>query len=235
MAEPDNQIKVLCTLALRSVLIDIADAFAHAKGLTFSAQYQSSNALMQRIGNGETADIAIITDVAIETLATQGKIVAGSRRDLASSTVGLAVRKGSPKPDISSADALKRTLIAANSVAFSATGASGIAFADLISRLGVADIVRAKAKIQDGLTAEFAARGEVEIAVQQISELMQVPGIDVIGPLPPELQRPTVFSAGIFASASDLTAADALITWLTTPQTAAIIKSKGLEPLQGRS
>jgi molybdate transport system substrate-binding protein len=234
MAVSDNHtIDVLCTLALRSVLIEIADGFAHAKGFKFSAQYQSSNALMQRIANGETADMAIITDTAIEKLITQGKIIAGSRCDLAASAVGLAVRKGAAKPDISSADALKRTLLAVTSIAFSQTGASGLVFADLIKRLGIEEAVRRKARIQDGLIAEFAARGDVDIAVQQISELMQVPGVDLIGPLPPELQKSTVFSAGIFTSAKDASAASALIAWLSTPQTAAIIKSKGLQPQQG--
>jgi molybdate transport system substrate-binding protein len=233
MAVSDHHtIDVLCTLALRSVLIEIAEGLADAKGLTFSAQFQSSNALMQRIANGETADIAIITDTAIETLVTQGKIIASSRCDLAASAVGLAVRKGAPKPDISSADALKRTLLDARSIAFSQTGASGLFFADLIKRLGIDAPVRAKARIQDGLIAEFAANGDVEIAVQQISELMQVPGVDLIGPLPKDLQKPTVFSAGIFASAKDTAAASALIAWLSTPQTAAIITSKGLQPQQ---
>jgi molybdate transport system substrate-binding protein len=232
MAASDNRaIDVLCTLALRSVLLDIADAFTRSKGLTFSARYHSSNALMQQITEGERADVAVITDLNIATLISRGNIIAGSQRDLAASVVGVAVRKGAPKPDIGSAAALRRALLTARSIAFSQTGASGIHFAEVIKQLGIADEVRAKARIQDGLTAELAARGEVEIAVQQISELIQVSGIDVIGPLPPELQKATVFSAGVFTSAKDPAAASEFIAWLASSQTAAIIKSKGLEPL----
>src|SRR5262249_47684596 len=151
------------------------------EGAMLAAQFRSSNALMQGIAHGLAGDVAVLTDTAIAALITDGKIFAESRRDLASSDIGLAVRKGAPKPDISDAAALKRTLLAANGIAFSLNGASGIHFADVITRLGIADSVRAKAKIQDGLTAELAARGDVEIAVQQISELIQVAGIEVIG------------------------------------------------------
>jgi molybdate transport system substrate-binding protein len=235
MAASDSRsIDILCTLALRSVLLEMADDFTRSKGLTFAARYQSSNALMQQIAEGARADVAVVTDLNIATLIDRGNIIAGSRRDLAASVTGLAVRKGAPKPDIGSAAALRRTLQAARSIVFSQTGASGIHFAEVIKQLGIADEVRAKARIQDGLTAELAARGEVEIAVQQISELMQVAGIDVVGPLPPELQKAAVFSAGIFASAKDPAAASEFIAWLASPQTAAIIKSKGLEPLRAQ-
>jgi len=232
MAASDNRtIDVLCTLALRSVLLEIADAFTRSKGLTFTARYQSSNALMQQITEGARADVAVITDLSIAALISRGDIIAGSRRDLAASVTGLAVKRGAPRPDISSVAALRHTLLAARAVAFSQTGASGIHFAEVIKQLGIADQIRAKARIQDGLTAELAARGEVEIAVQQVSELMQVDGIDVVGPLPAEVQKAAVFSAGIFTSAKDPTAAAEFIAWLASPQTGAIIKSKGLEPL----
>jgi molybdate transport system substrate-binding protein len=225
-------ISVLCTLGIRSVLIDIADAFTHAKGLSFSANYQSSIALMERIEAGESADVAIITDMAIATLIGQGKMLAESRRDLAAAGIGLAVRTGAVRPDIGTAPALRRALLAAKSIAYTVTGASGIHFADVIERLGIAEPVKAKATRRDGLAGELVARGEVDIAVQQISELMQVKGIDLVGPLPAELQKTTVFSAGIFTAAKNPAAATALIAWLSRPETAAIIKAKGLEPLQ---
>jgi molybdate transport system substrate-binding protein len=195
--EVHSDINVLCTLGLRSVLVDIADAFSRGKGLSFSAHYESSIALMDRIANGENADAAILTDVMIAALMKQGRIREGSRRDLASSGVGLAVRAGAPKPDISTPEAFRHALLAARSIAYTATGASGIYFAELIERLGIGEAIRAKATIRDGLSGELAARGEVQIAVQQVSELMQVAGIDMIGPLPSALQKATVFSAGI--------------------------------------
>jgi molybdate transport system substrate-binding protein len=225
-------ISVLCTLGMRSVLIDITDAFRQGEGLSFSAHYESSMALVDRIARNESADVAILTDNAIAALITQGRIRSDSRRDLASAGVGLAVRAGAAKPDISTPEALKRALLAAKSITYTATGASGVYFAALIERLGIADAVRLKATIRDGLSGELAARGEAEIAVQQISELMQVAGIDVIGPLPASLQKATIFSAGILSNATNPGAAASLIGWLLTPVTAGIIRSKGLQPLQ---
>jgi molybdate transport system substrate-binding protein len=230
--EAQTDVSVLCTLGLRSVLVDIADGFRRGTGLSFSAHYQSSVTLMDRIANGESADATILTDVMIAALIKHGRIREDSRRDLASSGVGLAVRAGAPKPDISTAEALKHALLAAKSIAYTATGASGIYFAELIERLGIGDAIRAKATIRDGLSGELTARGEVEIAVQQVSELMQVAGIDVIGPLPAALQKATVFSAGILSAAKNPAAAASLIGWLSTPATASIIRSKGLQPLQ---
>src|SRR5499427_5232807 len=217
---------------MRSVLVDIAGAFTRDKGVEFSASYQSTVALMERIAHGESADIAIVTDIAIETLIAQGRVLRESRRDLASSGVGLAVRAGAPPPDISTPDALKHALLSARSITYTVTGASGIYFAQVIERLGIADAVKAKAIVRDGLAGELAARGEVELAVQQVSELMQVKGIDIVGPLPAEVQKSTVFSAGIFTSAKNPADAVALIAWLSTPATAAIIRAKGMEPLQ---
>jgi len=231
-ASDHRDIAVLCTLGLRSVVMDIADAFARTSGYALAAEYQSSKALVQRIADGLSADVAIVTDMAIAALINEGKILADSRRNLASSGVGLAVRQGARKPDISSAATLKQTLLAARGIAFSHTGASGIHFADVIDRLGIAENVRAKARIQDGLVGELAARGEVEIAVQQISELRQVAGLDVIGPLPPELQQETIFCAGIFAASKNKAAATALITRLASAETAAIIDSKGMQALR---
>jgi molybdate transport system substrate-binding protein len=225
-------IDVLCTLGVRSVLIDMAKPLAEAEGLEFRASYQSTIGLMQRIAKGESADVAIITDVAIETLIGDGKILPDSRRDLAAAGVGLAVRAGAERPDIGTPETLKKTLLAAKSITYTVTGASGIHFAEIIARLGIADAVKAKAIIRDGLAGELAASGEAELAVQQISELMQVEGIDIIGPLPQGLQKTTVFTAGIFSAAKHPSEAAALIAFLSSPAIAAMIKARGLEPLQ---
>jgi molybdate transport system substrate-binding protein len=217
---------------MRSVLVDIADAFTREKGVEFSASYQSTVALMERIASGESADIAIITDIAIETLIAQGRVLRESRRDLASSGVGIAVRAGASRPDISTPDALKHALLSARSITYTVSGASGIHFAQVIDRLGIADAINTKAIVRDGLAGELAARDEVELAVQQISELMQVKGVDIVGPLPAEVQKSTVFSAAIFTSAKAPADAATLIAWLSRPATAAMIRAKGMEPLQ---
>src|SRR5215467_2791722 len=145
---------------MRSVLVDTAEAFTREKGVAFSASYQSTVALMERIASGESADVAIITDAAIETLVAQGRVSRESRRDLASSGVGIAVRAGASRPDISTPDALKHALLSARSITYTVSGASGIHFAQVIEALSIADTVRAKAIVRDGLAGELAARGE---------------------------------------------------------------------------
>ena len=161
----------------------------------------------------------------------QGKVVADSRVDLVKSPIGIAVKSGAPKPDISSVDALKRALLAAKSIAHSKTGASGLYFVSLTERLGVAEVVRAKAKVQDGIVGDVAARGEAEIAVQQISELMQSAGVDIVGPLPGELQSITIFSADVFAGSRQQAAAEAFVAYLASPTVAPVTRQKGMEPV----
>jgi molybdate transport system substrate-binding protein len=195
-----------------------------------AAGYKSTNAQLLAISQGATADMAIITRPAIDRLVGVGKIVAGSAADIAQSGVGLAVRAGAPKPDIATVEAFKRTLLAAKSIAFSRIGASGIHFGEVIERLGIAAEVRRKAIIGDSYVGEIAARGEAELAVQQISELMPVAGIDIVGPLPGDLQKISVFSAGIFTAARNPAGAAKLIAYLALPELAPILIRKGLSP-----
>ncbi len=191
-------------------------------------------AIPNRLKRGERADVLIMADTELDDLARQGKVVAGSRVDLARSNIGAAVRAGAPRPDIGSAEALKRTLLAAKSIAYS-DSASGVYLATVFSRLGIADEVRAKSKM---IPAEpigaVVARGDAEIGFQTMSALIPVPGIDVIGVLPPELQKATVFSAGIAAGAEEPDAARALIRFLTSPAAAPAIAKTGMEPLTAR-
>jgi molybdate transport system substrate-binding protein len=224
-------IDVLSTLALRGVLVEIADAFGARTGLSFTATYKSTNMALNLIAQGATADMAIITREAIDRLVRDGTIVAGSTADLAQSGVGLAVRAGAPKPDIGTVAAFRRTLLEAKSIAFSRLGASGIHFAEVIERLGIADEVRGKANISDSYVGEVAARGETEMAVQQISELMPVAGIDIVGPLPGELQKISIFAAGIFSAARNPDGARKLIAYLAAPALAPVLIRKGLEPV----
>jgi molybdate transport system substrate-binding protein len=223
-------IDVLSTLALRGVLVEIAEEFRARTGVSFAATYKSTNMALNLIAQGAIADIAIITREAIDRLVRDGVIVAGSTADLAQCGVGLAVRAGAPKPDISTVAAFKRTLLETKSIAFSRLGASGVHFAEVIERLGIADDVRRKANISDSYVGEVAARGETEMAVQQISELMPVAGIDIVGPLPGELQKISVFAAGIFRAARYPDAAGKLIAYLAAPGLSAVLIRKGLEP-----
>jgi molybdate transport system substrate-binding protein len=219
-------IRVLSTIGMRLVLEEIVPGFERAHGCTVERRYDSSVAHMRHIAEGRTGDAAVFTAAAIDDLIAQGKIA--RRIDLAHSGVGIAVRAGAPKPDIGTGEKFKAALLAAKSVAHSKTGASGLYFVKLIERLGIADAIRAKAVVHDGLTGEIAARGDAELAVQQVSELMQAAGVDIVGPLPDELQSMTVFSAGVFKGAPPL--AEAIIAALADPANAALIHRNGMEP-----
>ncbi len=224
-----SPLSILCTLGMRGVLTELAERLG-ARGLPFSALFESTNAILRRLAAGERADVAILLDATIKQLTQAGTLLAGSRRDLARSGVAIAVRAGAEKPDISTVEAFKRVLIAAPSIAYTKSGASGLHFAAVIDRLGVAAEVGRKAKVQDGLVGELAARGEVAIAVQQASELLPVAGIEIVGPLPDGVQKMSVFSAGIFAGTARGDAARALIAFLASPEAESVIRGKGLEP-----
>ena len=224
-------IAVMTSNALRAVFDELAPAFERAHGHKISASYDPAQRMLKRIAAGETADLAISIASAIDQLANQGLIAAGSHRTLARFGVGIAVRAGAPKPDIGSVEAFKRALLDAQSVAYTVEGASGIHFAKLIERLGIAGPVNAKAKRQlGGLIGELVASGEAELAVQQIPELMAVPGIELVGALPQALQNESVLAAGIFAASKMPEAAQALIDFLATPASARVFKAKGFEP-----
>jgi molybdate transport system substrate-binding protein len=223
------EIRILSTIGMRTVLEEVAPAFERTRGCKVARIYDSSVALMRRIDRGETGDAAVFTAAAVDQLIAQRKVTA--RTDLARSFVGIAVRHGAPKPDITTPEAFRKTLLTAKSIARSRTGASGLYFASLIERLGLAEALNAKMIVQDGIVGEIAARGEAEIAVQQISELIQADGIDVVGPLPDALQSITVFSAGIFTSAAHPDLVRAFVADLASPAHAALIRAKGMEPV----
>jgi molybdate transport system substrate-binding protein len=223
-------VDVLSTLALRGVLVETEAEFRGRTGLAIEARYKSTNAQLIAIADGATADVAIITRPAIDQLTAKGKIVPGSTKDVAQSGVGLAVRAGAPKPDISTVVAFKQTILAAKSIAFSRLGASGVHFAEVIERLGIADEIRRKAIISDAYMGEIVARGDAELAVQQVSELMPVAGIDIVGPLPGELQKISLFAAGIFTAAKNPAGGAKLVSFLAEPELAPILERKGLSP-----
>jgi molybdate transport system substrate-binding protein len=223
-------IKVLGTHAVMAVMSDLAPAFERQSGHTLAVSYDPSALLRQRIESGEDFDVAVMTRAALDELAVQGRIIS-SCVDIGRSGLGLSVAKGSRKPDIGTVDGFKRALLAAKSVVRSRDGASGAYFATLIERLGIADAMRDKTVLGgSGRVAELVARGEAEMAVQQISELLPVAGAQYAGPFPDELQLYTVFSASVAASSARGNAAKAFIASLVAPEAAALFKTNGLEP-----
>ena len=186
--------------------------------------------MMNRLKGGETVDLVIMSAASLDELVRHGMIAPGNRFNLAKSGVGVAVRAGAPKPDISSGEALKRAVLAAKSIVYS-TGPSGIYIAGLFQRMGIADALKARIKqVQGEPAGAVVARGEAEIGFQQMSELLPVAGIDLVGPLPAEVQQITVFAAGLHVGARAPDAARALVTFLTAPTAAPVIRKKGMEP-----
>jgi molybdate transport system substrate-binding protein len=223
-----TEIKVLSTVALKAALEEESGRGARA-GFSHAAA-----ALKKQIDGGEAFDVAILTPALIDDLIKQAKLEAGSRTNLVRTGVGVAIRQGAAKPDISTADAFKRALLAAKSVAYgdpALGGASSIYFANLLQRLGIAEEMKAKTRLTaSGESAKPVAAGEVELAIGQISEIVPVRGAELLGPLPAELQVYTAFTAGAAANAKDAAAAKSLIKFLTTPAAAQILKARGLDP-----
>jgi molybdate transport system substrate-binding protein len=193
--------------------------------------YGSTNLLMDKIKNDERGDLAILSAEAIDDLVNAGTIVRGSRVDLARSTIGIAVRSGAPPPDIGTVDALKSALLAAGKVAYSRTGISGMYMPVLFEALGIAAAIAPKAVVPSaGSVGEAVARGDADLGLQQISELLPVPGVAVVGPLPDAVQKVTVFSAGMFVQAGEPRPARALVEALTATAVRALYVAKGLQP-----
>jgi len=217
---------------VKAVVVDLVPEFERASGTKADIAWASTNMLLEQIAKGATGDLAILTDEAIDDLIRQGKIVSGSRVDLARSAIGIAVRAGAPKPDIGSADALKKALLSARAISYSKTGISGVYFPTVLERLGIADATKGKTVIPPPgvVVGEVVVKGEADLGVQQISELLPVPGIEIVGPLPAELQKLTVFSAGVFVGAKDVSAAKAMVTMLTSATARSLYQRKGMEP-----
>jgi len=190
------------------------------------------DSIPSRLQRGEPVDVVILAAPALDDLIQQGKVVAGSRVDLVRSSIGMVVRAGAPKPDIRTVDALRRVLLEAKSIAYSASASGVYISTELFQRLGIADQVKGKSKrIESERVGAVVARGEAEIGFQQVSELLSIPGVDYVGPLPPEVQKVTVFSAGIATGAKEPDAARALIKFFTSPAAAPAITKSGLEPV----
>jgi molybdate transport system substrate-binding protein len=225
-------IKVLASNGVRGTLEELVPAFERATGNKLAISFGLAAVLKRQIEAGEAFDLAILTSAGIEDLARQGKIDAASRTSIARSGVGIAVRAGVPKPDISTAEALKRALLAAKSITWAKEGASGIYFASVVEKMGIAEQVKPKLNLaaSGAQVGEKIAAGEAELGALLVNEIMALKGVEVAGPLPPELQSYTVFHGGVSAASKNAAAAKALIQFLTTPSAGAVFKSKGQEP-----
>jgi molybdate transport system substrate-binding protein len=226
----DNVVHLLSTLALKGAVGHLADRYQAATGARIDADFAPTLGLLKRLREGEAADVVILTREGLEELVNEGRVTAESCIDLARSYVGIAVNAGASHPDIATEAALCATLLAARSVAYSRIGASGIFFAQLIERLGIASGINAKATITSGFTAMRLVTGEADLAIQQISELKQVAGVEVLGPIPRELQTPAVFSAGSMAASPRAAQAHQLLRFLGLPEVAPVLQDSGLEP-----
>jgi molybdate transport system substrate-binding protein len=232
-----DEIKVMTSGALSAALRELVPSFERASGSTLiivsgGSVAGASDSIPDRLQRGERADVLIMASGGIDDLMQAGRVVAGSRVDLARSSIGVAVRAGAPKPDISSVDALKRTLLQAKSIAYSSSVSGVYISTELFQRLGIANQVLAKSRKVDGEpVAAVVARGEAEIGFQQISELRPVPGVEVVGPLPPEVQRVTVFSAAAAAGSTNPSGGRALIAFLSSPAASAAIAKSGMDPV----
>jgi len=224
----ENPVRLLSTYALKGAIARLASQFETATGTNIEAEFAPTLALLKRLRAGEAADVVILTREGLDEMLAEGAVVASSAVDLARSFVGIAVRAGSAHPDISSEAALVKTLLGARSVAYSKVGASGIYFAQLIERLGIAEI-NARATVTSGFTAEKLVSAEADLAVQQISELKLVDGVEIVGPIPPTLQTPAVFSAGRMAASKRIEQSDRLLRYLTSPEVLPLLLESGLE------
>lgn len=229
------EIRVASGGAFKQVLNALAAQYQKESGNTLAISYQTTGQHLAAMRAGEEGfDVAILPPDAIDALAGEGKIVPGTRANLAQTGVGVVVKAGAPKPDISTVEAFKQTLLKAKSVAFidpKAGGSSGIYVEGLLQRLGIADQVNAKAVlVHGGAVADHVADGEAEIGIHQISEILPVAGTVLVGPLPAEIQNFTIYAAGIGAAAKDVALARALVKFLSDPAALPIIKAKGMEP-----
>lgn len=225
-----STITVLSSLATREAYLELVPQFEKATGHKVETTWAGTVVINKRMADGDVFDLVISSNAAIGDLTKQSKIVAGSATNLAKTGIGVGARKGAGKPDIGTADAFKRAMLNAKSIGLS-TGPSGVYLEKLFEKLGIADAVKPKIKQipSGGTVATLLANGEADIGFQQISEIAHAEGVDYVGPLPPDLQLISVFTAGVHTGAKHPHEAKALVTFLTTPAGIAVMKRHGLE------
>lgn len=223
------RVKIFSGGAMRPLLLDAIPLFERANGVAVEVVFGLTSVLQREIEGGVAFDIAILPRPELDALTESGRIAGGMRADIARSAIGVAVRAGAAKPDITTVDAFKRTLEQARSIAYS-DGPSGLYVARLMERLGIAHTMKPKIKLTTGPVAELVARGEAEIGVQQIVAILPVAGAELAGPLPEELQNVIIYAAGGGKGAANEASARAFIAFMLSAQVKAIIRAKGLEP-----
>jgi molybdate transport system substrate-binding protein len=224
------ELRLLQGNALNAVMEELGPQFEKATESKLAVTLGTSAQLKARIASGEAFDVVLLTKAALDELATAGKVADSPRAAIARSGIGVAVRKGAAKPDLSSSDAFKQAMLNAKSIGFVDQTPTAAALKALFVKLGIADEIKSKIKPLSIQAAVAVTNGDVEIGMTQISEILPYPGVELVGPLPPDIQTYTTFSAGISAAAKNAEAAAALIKFLTTPDAKAVIKAKGMEP-----
>ena len=225
-------IKVVSSVGVRAVLEELAPQFERATSHKLTMTFGTAVPLKRQIEAGEVFDVVILTPALVEELAKQGRVAAGTKIDIAKAGMGVAIRAGAPKPDISMPEAFKRSLLNAKSIVYSKEGQSGAYMASLIERLGLATEMKPKTLLEtrSGHTAIAVVEGKAELGFTLISEILPVSGAELLGPLPAELQNYVVFTAGISPNAKDVEAARAFINFFTAPAALPVLKAKGMEP-----
>lgn len=234
------EVSVMTSGAFTAPYKELVPEFERATGHKVVSAFGASqggapDSIPSRLERGEPADVVILAGPALDGLIQKGRVVAGSRVDVVRSTIGMVVRQGAPRPDISTVEALKRTLLEARSIAYSASASGTYLSTEMFPGLGIAEQIKGKTRrIVSERVGTVVARGDAEIGFQQVSELLSIPGVDYVGPLPPEVQRVTFFSAGIATGAKEPEVARELIRFFTSPAAAPVIARHGLEPVQSR-
>src|ERR1700736_868841 len=229
-------LKVMISPGFRAAFEELVPEFERKTGHTIATVYGASmgnapDAIPNRLQSGEPADVVILASSALEELVKKDKVIPGTRVDLARSGIAMAVRAGAQKPDITTLEALKRTLLAAKSIAYSDSVSGLYVSTELFARLGIADTIRSKCMKVDGMVGPVIARGDAEIGFQQLSELLPIAGIDIVGPIPPEAQKITMFSGGVAVNSKEPEIAKQFLRFLASPEAAATIKKSGMQPV----
>ena len=229
------EIKVFSTIGVQSALEELAPQFEKASGHKLNITWATAAILVKRVQGGESADLMVLTKQGLDALTKDNKASTGPDAAFASSGIAMVVKKGAPKPDISTPESFKQTLLNAKAIAYSDPahgGASGVYLAKLLERMGIAEQMKPKTRHPppSGNTALLVLNGEADLAIQQEPEVISVAGVDLVGPLPAELNNITIYAAGVGAGTQQAEAANALIKFLHTPEAQAVVKAKGLKP-----
>jgi molybdate transport system substrate-binding protein len=225
------EIKIMAPRAVWTVLEVAGPEFERASGHKLNISVDLAAVVVRRVNAGEAFDIAVATPAQIDALVKDGKLIADTRSDLTRAGIGVEVRKGAPKPDIGTVEAFKRAMLAAKSIGYLKIGASGQMVAAMLERIGLTEAIKSKITLpENDVVSEMVAEGKIEIGMVNISQILTTPGVDLVGPLPSELQSYIVFSAGVSASSKAPDAARDLLKFLKSPAAIAVMKAQGMEP-----